>query len=106
MPPAPKHSAAFCAEPQSGGSSELSSQQIAGSSGMVVLVVVAVQRFAGQPLANRPLLLLGVLLITLGAQAIALGLIGEIIVHLSAAGRRRYRLQRSSPRGRSQNPAA
>jgi hypothetical protein len=74
--------------------------------GGALLVVVAAQRLAGQPLANRPLLLLGVLLITLGAQAIALGLIGEIIVHLSAAGRRRYRLQRSSPRGRSQNPAA
>ena len=74
--------------------------------GSALLVLVAAQRLAGQPLANRPLLLLGVLLITLGAQAIALGLIGEIIVHLSAAGRRRYRLQRSSPLSRPETPAA
>jgi hypothetical protein len=32
------------------------------------------------PLADRPALLLGVLMIVLGLQVIALGLIGEIIV--------------------------
>jgi hypothetical protein len=78
---------------------------LAGIGGLL-LVVVGVQKVAGQPLANRPLLLLGVLLMTLGAQAIALGLIGEIIVHVSAAGRRRYRLQRGSAPPRSQTPAA
>ena len=76
------------------------------SIGLLLLAVVAAQRLGGQPLADRPLLLLGVLLITLGAQAIALGLIGEIIVHLSAAGRRRYRLQRGSAPTRSATPAA
>jgi hypothetical protein len=74
--------------------------------GGVLLLVVLGQRLSGQPLANRPLLLLGVLLMTLGAQAVALGLIGEIIVHLSAVGRRRYRLERTSPPSRSQTPAA
>jgi hypothetical protein len=61
--------------------------------GAVVLLVVFAQRLAGQGLADRPVLLLGVLLITLGIQAIALGLIGEMIVHLSASQRRRYRLR-------------
>jgi hypothetical protein len=74
--------------------------------GGVLLLIVLGQKLAGQALANRPLLLLGVLLMTLGAQAIALGLIGEIIVHLSAAGRRRYRVQRSSVPTRSHTPAA
>jgi glycosyltransferase involved in cell wall biosynthesis len=74
--------------------------------GALLLLVALVQKLGGQPLANRPLLLLGVLLMTLGAQAIALGLIGEIIVHLSAAGRRRYRLQRGSAPTRSHTPAA
>ena len=64
-----------------------------GGIGAVVMLVVFIQRLAGQPLADRPLLLLGVLLVTLGAQSFAIGLIGEIIVHLSASGRRRtYRL--------------
>jgi hypothetical protein len=74
--------------------------------GSALLLVVLTQRLLGQPLANRPLLLLGVLLMTLGVQAVALGLIGEIIVHLSAVGRRRYRVQRASTASRSQTPAA
>lgn len=60
--------------------------------GFVVLTVLAVQRFQGQSLADRPLLLLGLLLVVLGVQAIALGLIGEIIVHVSAGRRKPYRI--------------
>jgi hypothetical protein len=61
--------------------------------GLVILAVVFVQRLAGQGIAERPLLLLGVLLTTLGVQAIALGLVGEMIVHLQAPRRRSYRLR-------------
>lgn len=63
--------------------------------GAVILGLVGIQRILGQGIADRPLLLLGVLLLVLGVQAVALGLIGEIIVHLQlhAAGRRRYRIQ-------------
>ena len=64
------------------------------SSGALLLLVLFVQRVAGQPLAGRPMLLLSVLLLVLGIQAIALGLIGEIIVHFSASRRRAYRLRR------------
>lgn len=62
--------------------------------GAGTLVVVAAQRLAGEPLADRPLLLLGVLLVTIGLQSIALGLIGEMIVHFNAPRGRRYRLRR------------
>lgn len=61
--------------------------------GLLILAVVFVQRLAGQGIAERPLLLLGVLLTTLGVQSIALGLVGEMIVHLQAPRRRSYRLR-------------
>lgn len=60
--------------------------------GGAVLLVVTAQRLQGEPLADRPVLLLGVLLIVLGVQAVALGLIGEMIVYHHAHQRRRYRL--------------
>lgn len=60
--------------------------------GAAVLAVLFVQRFfGGQPIANRPILLVGVTALTLGVQAIALGLIGEMIVHLHASRGRGYR---------------
>jgi hypothetical protein len=64
--------------------------------GAVILAVMAIERIQGQAIADRPLLLLGTLLLVLGVQAIALGLVGEIIVHLSAPARRPYRLLRKS----------
>lgn len=61
--------------------------------GTLLLGILFVQRqFGGQPIANRPMLLVGVTALTLGVQAIALGLIGEIIVHLHAARERQYRV--------------
>ena len=65
-----------------------------GSIGMIVLVPgllftagLAVARLLyGVPLADRPALILGVLMIVLGIQIIALGLIGEIVIF--ASGRR------------------
>jgi hypothetical protein len=61
--------------------------------GGLILALLFVQRLMGESLAGRPLLLLGVLIFTLGIQAIALGLIGEIIVHFNAANRSPYRVQ-------------
>ena len=61
--------------------------------GGLILVVLLVQRLMGQGIANRPLLLLGVLLFTLGVQVVALGLIGELIVHLHAPTRASYRVR-------------
>lgn len=60
--------------------------------GAAILALLFVQRVGGRSVADRPLLLLGVLLFVLGVQAVGIGLIGEIIVHLSAdGGRREYR---------------
>lgn len=64
--------------------------------GAVILFVMFIQRLGGQGLADRPMLLLGVLIFTLGVQAIALGLIGEIIVHFNAGRRRPYRIRGAS----------
>lgn len=61
--------------------------------GGAILAVLGFQRLMGHGIADRPILLLGVLLVTLGVQAVALGLVGEIIVHLSAPNRRRYRVR-------------
>ena len=61
--------------------------------GGLILLLLFAQRMAGESIAGRPLLLLGVLVFTLGIQAIALGLIGEIIVHFNAAQRSPYRVQ-------------
>jgi glycosyltransferase involved in cell wall biosynthesis len=61
--------------------------------GGVLSLVLLVERLGGTPIANRPLLLLGVLLIALGVQLIGLGLVGEIIVHLRAPHRRAYRVR-------------
>jgi Glycosyl transferase family 2 len=55
--------------------------------GLVYTVVLGIARlFFGVALASRPILILGVLMIVLGIQILALGLIGELIVF--AAGRR------------------
>ena len=66
------------------------------SAGALILLVMLAQRIAGEGIAGRPMLLLGVLLVTMGFQSIALGLIGEMIVHFHATGRRSYRLRGSA----------
>ena len=60
--------------------------------GGAILVAVLIDRIQGQSIADRPMLLLGTLLVVLGVQAIALGLVGEIIVHVNAPQRSAYRL--------------
>jgi hypothetical protein len=66
--------------------------------GLALLTVLGVQRLGGHPLGDRPLLVVAVLLFVLGIQSIALGLIGEIIVHASSRRRAVYRL--APPRNR------
>jgi hypothetical protein len=66
--------------------------------GAIMLAVLFFQRLAGESLASRPMLLLAVLLMVLGIQSVALGLIGEMIVHLTASQRSRYRLRTSPAR--------
>jgi glycosyltransferase involved in cell wall biosynthesis len=63
------------------------------ASGAVLSLVLFIQRVEGQGIANRPALLLAVLLVALGVQLMGLGLVGEIIVHLRAPHRRAYRVR-------------
>src|ERR1700682_85054 len=49
------------------------------ASGAAMSLVLMIQRVEGQGIANRPALLLAVLLVALGVQLIGLGLVGEII---------------------------
>jgi glycosyltransferase involved in cell wall biosynthesis len=63
------------------------------AAGSLISVVLFIQRVEGQGIANRPILLLAVLLVALGVQLIGLGLVGEIIVHLRAPHRRAYRVR-------------
>lgn len=50
--------------------------------GIVINLVLVIQRmFYGQGMADRPMLLLGILLIVAGIQSISIGLIGEMIVY-------------------------
>ncbi|MFQ5766360.1 MAG: glycosyltransferase [Acidobacteriota bacterium] len=53
--------------------------------GLLLCALLSWQRLVyDQALANRPALLLGVLLLVLGVQTGALGLLGELVVHLQA----------------------
>jgi glycosyltransferase involved in cell wall biosynthesis len=63
------------------------------TSGAALSLLLLVQRIQGQGIANRPALLLAVLLLAIGVQLIGLGLVGEIIVHLRAPHRRVYRVR-------------
>lgn len=72
-----------------------------GLAGAAILFVLFVQRILGQGIADRPMLLLGVLLVTLAVQFVALGLIGEIVVHYQVPETATYRMARTpheSPR--------
>ncbi len=60
--------------------------------GLLLLVVLAAQRLAGTPLAGRPMLVLATLLVGLGVQAFAIGLLGELIVFFHARRIRDYRV--------------
>jgi len=52
-----------------------------GGLGFVIALIMTIQRtFFGMPMANRPLLLLAVLLLFMGMQFISMGLLGELQV--------------------------
>jgi hypothetical protein len=62
--------------------------------GLIGLAVVVVQRFVFDvPLAERPALILSSLLVAVGLQVLAIGLIGELIVFIHARSMRQYRVR-------------
>lgn len=63
--------------------------------GAMILAALAFDRLVFMhPLANRPLLLLGALLVVLGLQLFALGLLGELIIFTHAKGLKDYQVDR------------
>ena len=74
-----------------------------GAAGFLILVWLAVEKLAfGHEIGGRPLLLLGVLLVLIGVQLVATGLIGELLtrVYHEPQGRAQYVLRRA-PRPRA-----
>jgi glycosyltransferase involved in cell wall biosynthesis len=74
-----------------------------GTAGGLILAWLAFDKLAlGQDIGGRPLLLLGVLLVLIGVQLVATGLIGELLtrVYHEPQGRAQYVLRRA-PRPRS-----
>jgi hypothetical protein len=73
-----------------------------GTAGLPILLIgliytgyLGISRlFFGMPLADRPALILGVLLIVLGIQVIAVGLIGEIIIFVAGKRIKDYTIDR------------
>lgn len=64
------------------------------AAGGVLNVLLAIQKiFYDGTLANRPILVFATLLIVLGIQLFSLGLIGELIIFVSAGGFSEYRVQ-------------
>lgn len=62
--------------------------------GAALIAVLSVQRlFFDEKLADRPALLLAALLVVLGMQVFALGLLGELIIFTHARGMKDYRVQ-------------
>lgn len=51
-----------------------------GSGGLISLYLAGLKLFTGASIGDRPLLLLGVLLIVFGGQILTLGLIGEMVI--------------------------
>ena len=65
-----------------------------GVGGLIIGIVLVVERVMGQPIAERPLLLLAVLLIVLGIQVAAVGLIAEVILFTRLPPDSTYRIAR------------
>lgn len=68
--------------------------------GLTVLWLLAGKILLGQALGNRPLLILGTLLLVVGVQLLSLGILGELIVRIyHETGRRRPYLIRQQQTG-------
>lgn len=66
--------------------------------GLTICGYLAVLKLIGENIGGRPLLLLGIMLVLMGVQLIAIGLLGEILIRIyhEPEGRDQYRL-RSPP---------
>ena len=65
---------------------------LAGLGSLITLYLGVYRLLRLGPIAERPLLLLGVLMIVLGIQILSLGLIGELVIFTHARSARMYRI--------------
>lgn len=63
--------------------------------GLAVLAIVTYDKlWQGKEIGDRPLFILGVVMVVLGAQVIGFGLVGEIIIFTQAKNIREYRIEK------------
>lgn len=60
--------------------------------GLVTLALIVARLFFGMPLADRPALIFGVLMVVLGIQIIAIGLVGEIVIFAGSRHMKQYKV--------------
>ena len=63
-----------------------------GATGALILLTLGVERLIGHPIAGRPILILGTLLLGLGVQSLTIGLLGELLLYFQARDVRDYRI--------------
>lgn len=63
-------------------------------SGFAICLYLTVRWLLGDPIGQRPLLFLGVLLVVVGVQILATGLIAELVVHLGTRDQAPYEIRR------------
>ena len=63
-------------------------------SGLIINLYLTVVRLLGQAIGDRPMLLLGVLLMVLGIQVVSIGLVGEIIIFSHARQIKEYHIEK------------
>ena len=68
---------------------------VAAAGGIIVLYLVGQRLFLNLALADRPALILGSLLVVLGVQLFAIGLIGELIIFTHAGHIKEYQIEQT-----------
>jgi hypothetical protein len=77
----------------------------AGFGAIFVLVLVIQRLFYSVPLGDRPALLLGSLLVVLGVQLFAIGLLGELVIFSHAADSKEYAVRSIVQKGNEADAA-
>ncbi|MCB2210834.1 glycosyltransferase family 2 protein [bacterium] len=69
---------------------------VSGFVGFGILALLTIQWYMGQPIGDRPLFFLGILLLIVGVQFFSMGLLGEQINHMRQKTERIERLKRQT----------
>jgi glycosyltransferase involved in cell wall biosynthesis len=72
--------------------------------GLAIVGYLGVLRLMGQGIGDRPLLLVGVLMMVLGFQTLCIGMLGEVIIFVHARDLREYTVSEVIRRGRERAP--